>query len=196
MQTSDTLGTTPAGTTPAGTTHKGERTPGTVATAGSREQQRPAPRDDKQAEGEQPSVPYLRYAGARPGSPALKPEPLTGQELADNYPMVMSRIQEGLREENGIAIRRCLSAIAAPEGSAVAFDVTVNVAIDGEVGTVDSIEFPDPPEELAAESRACLSEVMASLSFNGMDVAFEGPVNYPFIVRSASTSGGGASRAE
>lgn len=51
----------------------------------------------------------------------------------------------------------------------LAFDVTVNVEIDGEVGVVNSIEFPDAPEGLSAANRECLTDVMSSISFDGMD---------------------------
>ena len=126
------------------------------------------------------SVPVLRYSASEPGKgTSPKPTPLTGQQLFEHYPMVMSRIQEGLKVENGVAIRKCITDIA--RTGSVRFDVTVNVVIDGEVGSVTSIEFPEPPDALSDTHKKCLTDVMTSLSFDGMDVAFEGPVNYPFL---------------
>lgn len=141
---------------------------------------RQAPRSDHKRS----SMPFLRYPGSEPEKQDLPaPPPLTGQQLAENYPVAMSRIQEGLTSENGAAIRECLAGIDVLGSAPLRFDVTVNVAIDGEVGIVDSIDFPEPPDELSDVNKTCLTDTMAALSFDGMDIAFEGAVTYPFVVQ-------------
>jgi hypothetical protein len=60
----------------------------------------------------------------------------------------------------------------------VDFGLVLDLHIEEEVGTIRSAEVQERLQPLPDNSRKCFSEQLAGMTFDGADIAFEGPVIY------------------
>jgi len=110
---------------------------------------------------------------------------VTLSDLLTLNPLVAVRIQEGLASENLGALTPCFEMLRAPEKNSedqphvVDFDLVLDLHIEEEVGTIRSAEVQERLQPLPDASRKCFSEQLAGMTFDGADIAFEGPVIYP-----------------
>ncbi len=107
--------------------------------------------------------------------------PLGIEQLFAIDPMIPERIQEGLVVENQHLLRPCFQAIVSDdqEEKVVSFDVVLDLRVDGEIGSIHSVGFSEPPNELSIENMECIQKSFQSISFDGLDLVFDGPIRYP-----------------
>lgn len=128
----------------------------------------------------------LRFAASAsaPDQASERPKALDVGDLLKLNPLLVERIQAGLVDENQHLLVPCFEALAKDttyrsQKEALNFDVILDLRIEEEIGGVQSVEFENVPEALSADVQGCFRDRFSELSFDGADIAFEGPIRYP-----------------